>query len=95
MNDQETTKRAQRPSLKTRLDCRVVGGFRWICTSKTTAWLMTIAFLIEMIGAFFVHGNYAAAWFAFTAAWLAWRVAYIEPPNTTLTGDGPQTSSPR
>jgi hypothetical protein len=38
------------------------------------AWLMTAAAVMVFLGAMFVHGNWIAAYFAFTGAWFAWGV---------------------
>jgi hypothetical protein len=47
-----------------------------------TALIMTAAAVITLLGAMFTHGNWLAAYFAFTGAWFAWGVYLAKkPPN--------------
>lgn len=42
------------------------------------AWLLTAAFVVMMAGAIFLHGDWLATWFAFLAAFFAWRVVIVK-----------------
>lgn len=44
---------------------------------RTHAWLMTAAFVVMMAGAI-LHGDWLATWFAFSAAFFAWRVVIVK-----------------
>lgn len=43
----------------------------------STAWMMTIAFVLVASSATFVQGMWLTAWFSFAAMWLAWNVVSV------------------
>ena len=42
--------------------------------NRVNALILTIAFIITLLGAIFTHGNWLATLFAFTAAWFSWGI---------------------